>query len=162
MAVLVDGGRAALATAILNSDAIHVAWGAGDESWGGTPPAESLSATALVDEIGRRKATEVAYVEADELGTIVLPNGTWSITATPTQFLYVRTLFAFADAPSAVIREVAVFLNTVAEVGVPPGQLYLEPADVADAGQMYSLQNLSAAITRSPTTREQFEFVLTF
>lgn len=162
MGVLVTSGRAAIASAIKASDAIHVAWGAGDVSWGSTPPAEDTAATGLLNEIGRREATQVDFVVSDGAGVIVLPNGRWTVSPTPTGHLYVRTLFDFADAPSATIREAAVFINTVRAVGVSPGQMYLTPAQVDDPGTMYLLDHLSPQIVRSPTTREQFEYVLTF
>ena len=162
MGVLVNSGHAAIASAIRASAAIHVAWGSGDASWGSSPPAENTSATALLNEIGRRRATQVDFVTSDSGGVIQLPNGNWSVSAQPTGHLYVRALFDFVDAPTATIREAAVFINTVANTGVPVGQMYLTPGQISNPGTMYLIDHLSPQVVRSPTTREQFEYVLTF
>jgi hypothetical protein len=50
-------------------------------------------------------------------------------------------------------------MDTVAAVGVPAGQVYLLPADVANPGTMLALER-RAPIVRSATTRQMFEFVL--
>lgn len=148
--------------AVSGFDAIHVAWGFGDPSWGDSPPAEDASATALENEVGRREVSQVAYAVPDGGGSIVVPNGTYAISPTPTKYLYIKAVFDYADASDQVIREVAIFVNTVRNGGVPIGQQYLIPSEIADPGIMYSLRHESPALVRSPLSREQFEFVLTF
>ena len=94
-AILTLAGRVAIAEAIRASAAVHMAWGNGDVSWGNTPPAPSTTATALLAEIGRRQATEVSFCAADAAGAIVVPNGVFAISATPTQNLYFKFFFEF-------------------------------------------------------------------
>lgn len=158
-AVLTRSGRTAIAAAIKARPALHMAWGSGDPAWGNTPPSPSNDATALVAEIARRKATLVEFCTPAGNGSIQVPEGRFNITATPSPYLYFKFAFEFEDAPSATIREVAVFMDTVTEAGVPAGQFYLLPADIDDPGIMLVVER-RAPIVRSSTTRQVFEFVL--
>lgn len=159
-AVLTTSGRIAIATAIKARTA-HLAWGTGDAGWGSTPPAPPANATALVAEIARRKATLVDYCAPDAEGDINVPEGRFSVSATPTNNLYFKFFFDFEEAVGSTIREQAIFLDTVAAAGVPGGQFYLLPADVATAGTLLVAQR-TAPIVREITTRQLFEFVVTF
>lgn len=160
MAILTNSGRTAIAISIA-AQPLHVAWGSGDADWDDTPVPEPVGATALVNELGRRAATSVGYCSPDENGSIVVPNGRFAPSATPTNYLYLRCNFDFTDAVGSEIREVAVFLGTVLEGGLPGGQTYFEPADVADAGTMVALERVPK-ITRSAAVRQSFEFVMAF
>jgi hypothetical protein len=160
MSILVDAGRVSIAESIALRP-IHLAWGSGDGVWV-TPPAESLAATALQTEIGRRVATEVAFVTPDAGGNIVLPNdAVFNRSVTPTNHIYIRTAFDFEDGLSEVIREIAVFVGTTTSGALPPGQEYFTPAQVTSPGRMLSLENIGP-IYRSPAIRESFEVVITF
>ncbi len=159
MAILTQSGRVAIAESIA-ARPLHLAWGTGDGDWT-DPPTESVSATALMAEIGRRKASQVQYVVPDEAGTIVLPTGSFTISATPTNHLLITTLFEYADAPSSVIREVGLFVGTTVDPGLPLGQAYFTPAQVVSPGRMLHIENLPP-IFRSPALRENFEIVITF
>lgn len=162
MAILTDSGRAAAAMAV-KAQPIHLAWGGGDPAWDDLPdPApEQTTTTALMNEYGRRRATQVLYCLPDVNGELVLPNGRFTASATPTKYLYMRFAFDFTDAPAAVIRELAVFIGTNAVAGVPPGQDYLIPAEIQDPGMMLALQHIPKLI-RSASVRQQFEFVIQF
>jgi hypothetical protein len=160
-AILTLAGRVAIAEAIKGSAAVHMAWGNGDVSWGATPPSPSTSATALLAEVGRRQATEVSYCYPDAGGDIVVPNGTFELSATPTANLYFKFFFEFGDAVGQTIREQAVFLNTVRNTGVSSSLAYLTPAQISNPGRMIVLQH-SSPILREATTRQLFEFVVTF
>lgn len=159
MPILTNSGRVAIAEA-LKLRPLHVAWGEGDGTWV-TPPAENSEATALQAEVGRRVASEVAFVVPDEDGDIVVTTGTFSRSVTPTNHLLVVVNFAFADASSSVIREVALFAGTVVDAGLPPGQEYFLPANITAPGRLVHLENI-APIFRSPAIRESFQVVLTF
>jgi hypothetical protein len=94
-------------------------------------------------------------------GVIVVPNGTFSVSATPTQNLYFKFFFEFGDAVGETIREQAIFLNTVRNAGVSPSLAYLTPDQISNPGRMIVLQH-SNPILREATTRQLFEFVVTF
>ncbi|WP_288075262.1 hypothetical protein [Pseudomonas sp.] len=160
MAILTDSGRAAVATAI-KAQAIHLAWGSGSVDWDVTPATEDVGTSSLLAEVGRRKATQVLYCTPDPLGEIVVTEGRFSISETPTKYLYVRFAFDFTDAQDATIRELAVFVGTVAKATTPVGQDYLLPEDVEDPGQMLVLEYIQK-LQRSPQIRQQFEFVIQF
>jgi hypothetical protein len=91
-----------------------------------------------------------------------VPSGKFSPSATPTKFLYLRFAFDFVDSPSAIIREVAVFVGTVAKPSVPVGQDYLVPSEVLTAGQLLVVERISPKLERSSSVRQQFEFVIQF
>lgn len=170
MAILTNSGRTAIAKSIA-AQALHFAWGSGLESWGTAPPAESVDASGLVAEVGRRVATSVQYVVPDVNGDVIVPvfndtsGGTvqrrFTISPTPTQHLYMRFNFDFSDASAATIRELAIFVGTVVNSGLPSGQKYFTPSEIQDPGTMLALENLKEVIQRSPNSRQSFEFVLT-
>lgn len=159
-AILTLSGRTAIATAIKARTA-HLAWGSGSSGWGSTPPSPAVSDTALVAEVGRRRSTQVEYVTPNANGAIEVPQGNYSISATPTLALYFKFFFDFADGVGETVRERAIFIDTVAASGVPSGQFYLTPAQVQSPGTLLVLER-NAPIVREITTRQLFEFVVTF
>lgn len=159
MPILTRSGRVVIAESIA-SRPLHLAWGLGDGAWS-SPPAESLDATELTDEVGRRTVTEVGFVVPDNAGDIVLPTGTFSRSVTPTNHLYCRTAFDFADASSAVIREIGLFSGTTVVDGLPPGKNYFLPSEIDNPGRLLHLENM-VPIYRSPAIRPSFEIVITF
>lgn len=161
MPILTKSGRVVIAESVA-ARPLHLAWGTGNGAWmTAAEVPEDVNATALIAEIGRRIATEVAYVVPDVGGDIVLPSGTFLRSVTPTSNLYVRTSFDFADASSSVVREIAIFSNSTMQIGLPGGQQYFAPADVLTQGRLLHLEHL-APIFRSPAIRESFEVVITF
>lgn len=159
-AVLTTSGRTAIATAIQARTA-HLAWGSGDPAWGNTPPDPAANSTALLAEVGRRKATLVDYCAPAVNGAIVVPEGRFAISGNPTNNLYFKFHFEFVDAVGFTIRETAIFLDTVLADGVPSGQFYLSPSDIDDPGTLLVIER-RAPIIRQITTRQLFEFVVTF
>lgn len=159
-AVLTTSGRIAIAKAIKERTA-HLAWGTGDAAWGNAPPAPPISSTALLAEIGRRKATQIDYCAPAIDGPVVVPDGRFEISPTPTNNLYFKFHFEFEEAVGSTIRETAIFIDTVLAGGVPAGQFYLLPADVAQPGTLLVIERRTPII-REITTRQLFEFVVTF
>lgn len=159
MAILTLSGRTAFAIAVI-AQPLHLAWGSGDPAWDAVPVAEPNTATGLVAELGRRASALKEYCVEDDNGPIQVPQGKFSPSVTPTNNLHLRFNFDYADAPTANIREVGVFLGTAIKAGVPSGQLYFQPSDLQSAGTLVSLQRLPK-IVRSSLTRQSFDFVLT-
>lgn len=110
-----EQGRIAMAVAIA-ARPLHIAWGLGDEAWDSMDPLEwpsLVKATALVNEVGRRKPSVVGFVTPDDNGSIVVPvekrvteEGTvevvtkrYAYSAEPTAYLYLRADFDYSDAP---------------------------------------------------------------
>ena len=160
MAILTNSGRVAMAQSV-KAQPIHMAWGSGDPTWDTTPVPESISASALLSEVGRRKATYVAYCEPDAAGEIIVPTGRFKETATPTKHLYMRFGFDFTDAPTSTIRELAVFVGTLTNPSLPAGQMYFTPAQVTDPGLLLVIEHIPK-FDRSAAVRQTFEFVVTF
>lgn len=159
MAILTSSGRICVVEALALRP-LHLAWGTGDGAWT-VAPVEDAAATALQAEVGRRQVTAVDFAVPDVAGSIILDSGNFSISATPTKYLYIKTDFDFLDAPSGVIREIAVFTGSTMVGGLPGGQRYFIPAEVATPGRMLHLQNI-VPIFRSPAIRENFEIVIEF
>ncbi|WP_047308845.1 hypothetical protein [Rhodopseudomonas palustris] len=126
--------------------------------YGTTPLA--ADANALVDEVGRRVAATVEFVNPDPEGNINTPGGQrWTISTEATRYLYVSVLFDYLEASDETIREVGIFVNTEREAGVPEGQLYLTPEEVADPGYLLLLDRFAGKV-RSPSERQGFSYVL--
>ena len=124
-------------------------------------PPEDVEATALIDEIARRAVDEVYFVEPDPDGEISLSTGRYRTSTTPTPHLFIRTKFDFTDAVGATIREQAVFVGTQTDQNLPAGQRYFTPDQLTDPGVLLLIEN-TPPIVRQASTRETFEFVLTF
>lgn len=159
MPALNASGRIALAELVFNSP-LHLGWGLGDNAWTSPPDVTGNEAT-LQAEVGRRPASQVAFVVPDAAGVIDLPEGKFSVSVAPTRHLYVRTDFQYQEANGYGIREIALFLNTRIQPGLPTGQSYFLPADVLDGGRLLYMRKY-APIYRFPNTRERFEIVLSF
>jgi hypothetical protein len=159
MAILTTSGRTALAAALAN-ETLHLAWGSGNAAWDENPEVEPIDAIALVNEVGRRKASLVTFCVEDEAGDIIVPTGRFQSQAEPSNNLYLRFSFDFSDAENSIIREAAIFSGTVVQAGLPAGQFYFTPGQVTDPGTLIALERFPA-ITRSGAVRQSFEFVLT-
>lgn len=160
MAILTNSGRVAMAISV-KAQPIHLAWGSGSAAWDTTPVPESIDSTALLAEVGRRKATYVNYCAPDDAGAIIVPTGRFTESVAPTKHLYMRFGFDFTDAPAAIIRELAVFVGTQTNPALPIGQMYFEPADVVDPGTLLVIEHIDK-FERSASVRQTFEFVVTF
>lgn len=159
MSIFVQAAPSAVAAAI-KATGVWVAWGTGLSSWDANPQPEPVGATALVAETGRRRAQVIEFVRPDANGSIVLPQGKFSISATPTDTLYVRCNFANTDAVGQQIREAAAFIGAKLVAGLPVGQDYYLPQNVADGGVMLMLDRFGK-IERSSEFSASVAFIMT-
>lgn len=160
MAILTNSGRAAVAMSVKDQP-IHMAWGSGNAAWDDDPEAEPVEAAALVNELGRRRATQVLYCTPSPSGELVVPTGRFTVSLVPTKYLYMRFAFDFNDAPASTIRELGIFLATVPKSTVPIDQEYLVPSEIEEQGILLALERITK-IERSASIRQQFEFVIQF
>ena len=126
-----------------------------------THPPEPIGQTALLREVGRRVVDEVHFVASDPEGEIVVPTGRYRLSLEPTNHLFIRVRFDFEDAATTIVREQGLFVTTQTDPELPIGQKFFIPAQISDPGILLVLQN-SVPIVRQPSTRETFEFVVTF
>lgn len=124
-------------------------------------PPEPIAQTGLLREVGRRVVDEAHFVAPDPEGEIVVPTGRYATSTTPTNHLFVRVRFDFEDAATAIVREQGLFVGTQTDSSLTIGQKFFIPAQISDPGILLVLQN-SVPIVRQPSTRETFEFVVTF
>jgi len=111
--------------------------------------------------VGRRVVDEVHFVTADPEGEIVVPTGRYRLSVDPTNHLFIRVRFDFEDAATSVVREQGLFVGCATDPALPIGQKFFVPSQITDPGILLVLQN-SVPIVRQPSTRETFEFVVTF
>ncbi len=98
----------------------------------------------------------------DPAGPIELPDKSrYSVSAAPTQWLYVRWDFTYDDAAGETVRELGVFLGGTVAAG-QPGQRYFPAAQVTSPGDLYTLEHLADPFKRSGTTLEGQDFILPF
>ena len=64
---------------------------------------ESIVASQLINEVGRRAVDEVTYCVGDEEGLLVTPTGRFTASGTPTNQLYMHATFDFEDAANETI-----------------------------------------------------------
>ena len=161
MAILTTSGRVGIARSVQRQQ-IFLAWGTGDVSWGITPPTTGLlESTQLVHEVGRRLCESVEFCYPDAQGDIITPTGRFSHSNNPTNNLHFEVLFDFEDAEGLEIREFGLFTDTVLEDGLPQGQKYFVPNEIADIGSLLAVERV-APIYRQAMTREQENFVISF
>ena len=158
-AELQEEGRIAVAEAVA-AMTIHIAYGSGDPAWDGDepPPAGSMN-HALTAEIGRRLVTEKLFVTPEADGAIRTPDGTrYAISPTPTRLLLVRTTFEYGEAALLPIREMGVFVGTQVTAGVPPGQYFITPDQIANPGRFYTIERRK--VTERPLNKSDMESVI--
>ena len=97
----------------------------------------------------------------DDQGDLVTPSGRWRISENPTNQLYVKAQFDYADGNGYTIREYGLFLNTIVKSDLPIGQRYFLPTEIEDFGELLMLENCVPLI-RTGNTRHSCSFVVTF
>jgi len=124
-------------------------------------PAELITSTTLLKEVGRRVVDEMLFCVGDENGELITPSGRFKPSNVPTNNLYLKFTFDFTDAANQVIRELGVMVGTKVKEELPPGQRYFEPQDIEDPGILLVLEH-TVPLIRTAATRETFAFVVTF
>lgn len=124
------------------------------------PPPEPVTATGLINEIGRRTVDLVQFAYPSDSGTIQTPNNNFAVSAIQTDTLAISVAFAFSDAPDASIAEIGIFSTPTFIAGLPPGQRYFAPAQMTDPGTLVSLE-YSMPVSRAPNTRPYYMHLLT-
>ncbi len=160
MAILTKSGRIAMAKAIAGLP-IFMCWGQGGPGWEEEPPAELVTAAALLDVVGYRAAASVQFCETATDGEISIPSGRFTVSQEPTNHLYLRFVFDFEDAEGKTIREIGVMTGTTTIPDLPEGQHYFLPEQVQSAGDLLLLEHRKP-LYREIGVRETFEFVVTF
>jgi hypothetical protein len=159
--VLTESGHVQLAKSMFNED-FRFAWGTldSDEEWGNNPPPEDINDTQLKIEVGRIKSQVKEYVIPDEDGVIEVDNMKWSISESPTKYIYLKFVFDQSHNANDTIYQLGIFTNTVPEPDNVDDE-YLQPSQIADFGDLIYLRN-QPALVRNSATRESYEFVIVY
>lgn len=171
LSTITNTGRAAMAKAIA-ARPLYLAWGSGDPARDAMKKEELPSlvdAEALTNELGRRKPSVIRFCTPDDAGGIVIPvasteegvlqTARYSLSDTPTPYLYIRADYDFENAANAVIREIGLFMDCQPKKGCPAGQFYFTPDEFEDRGMMFCGQILDKPMNRSVSVRQSVEFV---
>lgn len=129
-------------------------------AWTKPAPNTDPSLPDLYEEVGRRLIQLKQYVTPDPSGTIQTSNGSWSVSDTPTKYLYLKAQFDYADAPDDMLYQFGIFIGTEATSG-NENQLYLTPDMIANKGTLLGIENHNLII-RESSTRESHAVILTF
>ncbi len=129
--------------------------------WTTVPPVPDFDSVTMAEEYARRKVTNVSYAEPDVTGEIGWEGSLWSLTSSITKYVYLNFSFEPSEGVGLEISQLGIFVGTVPQGAVPPGQYYLEPADILEAGTLMYLQNI---VPRTFTAFEKpiYEMILTF
>ena len=161
MAIMTLAARVKIAQQLFEMP-LHMALGLGGEGWGEAPPMPEYEATALVREIGRKSVFRKFYVEEDDAGEIVLPGERrFATSLTPTRHIYVQFLFDYGEGVGGAIRELGLFAGTVPKAGLPEGQMFFTPQDIADPGTLITLERPDTPDTFTPQKKGTYEEVIT-
>ena len=153
-------GRAALAQAMA-AKPITLAIGRGDGVWSDMPPPLNGTETALQDPFAMVRASGVLYCdpvadtsglsagELEAMGAEPDVNGyfkdknnaVWQIVDGPTMYLYCMFILSQTAAHGEVMREFAVYIDTVFAAEVPPGQLYNDWGQLVSPGTPLLMAN---------------------
>ncbi len=171
LATLTNAGRAAFALS-LSQQPLHIALAQGLPEWEDTeaPLPDTVTMTALTNEMGRRVPNIVGFVVPDEEGGIVISEGLdaggsvvttrYRMVSEPTPYLYMQVAYDLTDAPSGTIRQMGIFVGSTVREGLPPGQRFFTPDEIDDPGLLLAVEILQPAIPRNPQVRQAVEFVL--
>lgn len=134
-AVLVNSGRILLAKAIKPRPAFF-GIGSGDEAWGeDEPPATEMDRLEMLSPIGFKQAHAVNYVTPDADGELVLSNGTYAFSDTPTNHLNYQLRLNYGEVEDA-IREIHVYVDTTVDDSLPAGQRYFDESHITSLGNL--------------------------
>jgi hypothetical protein len=150
-----------------------VALGTGDPAWDAVARTDALwqagllpdaaDSRGLVAEVGRRIADRIEFVVPDPAGGIRMPDGSrWSVSAAVSNSLYIEATFDFEDGLGMTVREIGLCAGHAVAAGVPPGQRWLAPAELAAPGHLMQLMRLAYPYVRAPARLPLFRFVHTF
>lgn len=159
--ILVEAGHVKLAEEMFDED-FRLGWGSlpqGD-GWADAPLPEDLFSSQLILEVGRIVSQIKEYVIPDNEGVLLIDGINWSISTTPTKFVYLKFVFEQAMNSSDSIYQLGIFTNTIPTSG-SEAEDYLQPANIDDVGKLILLENQPVTF-RNSATREIFEYVITF
>ncbi|ABS14213.1 hypothetical protein I6H96_02405 [Brucella anthropi] len=171
MAVFTQGGRVALAKALLDMT-FFLAIGQGDPAWDSVPPPATPEEQAALDAamsvlvgldefVGVTRTRDKYFVAPDPDGAILMADGArYSQSSEATQFVYVRFQLDLADASGTTLREAGIYINTVLDSAVPGGQTYIPASQITQLGSMIEVDRF-APIIRDGSIGQTFSFILT-
>lgn len=111
-------------------------------------PAPELTETALVDEVGRGRITNIDFVlpvgetTDPDARILAIGNQTYAFSDTPTRMLLVRARLAPGDAVGKDISEIGLFSGCEVVAELPQGQLFYDPDQIVTPGTLLVLERL--------------------
>ena len=156
--ILTDDGHIVLAEAMYAKD-FYLTWGTLDSGQWTTPPREDNTIHNIIKPVGTIKAEVKEFVNLDVNGSIETDSAKWSISGTPTRYLYLKFMFRQDNNPDDIIYQLGIHYNP--QFSVDPTTIFHNKDDVTDWGKLLLTENV-APIYRNNSTKEHFEYVITF
>lgn len=160
MGVFTVGGREVVAE-LFQAETFFLAIGNGDPAWDTEVSPPSAASTDLVAKVGVTRVRQSSFVVADPEGDITMSDGTrWTVSATPTRYVYLSFKLDLTDAQPETLREAGVFHDTQLAPAVPAGQFYIPHASVTDYGTLVHVDRFNS-IVRDGTMEQSFNVIFT-
>ena len=160
---LTEQGHTTICDTISANKTFWLAWGTHTSSLENT--IEDLNSEILIDELGRTKETFNGFVIPDEAGPIEVSGQNWSISVTPSKYLYLRFTFGQNTNPTSIIRQLALFTDVQLSAG---NELltYIDTSVIKDdkmddIGKIFETMN-QADLIRDEVTAESYNMIITF
>jgi len=159
--ILTELGHVQLAESMFVND-FRLAWGTlpSGDGWNDTPDPENVNTTDLTQEVGRIKSQVREYVVPDTNGVIEVDGVKWTISTTPTKYIYLKYKFSQTHNSSDFIYQLGIFTQTEVVTGDEALE-YIQPAQIVNKGNLILLENQPTLI-RNSATKEAYQFVITF
>ena len=140
-----------------------LAWGTHTAELNGV--AEILDSTDLKDEVGRTKETYKDFVTPDGAGDIEVAGQKWSISVTPTKYMYLKFTFPQDQNTTETIRQMALFTDVQLSTG-SEAVTYIDTSvdklsNMDDIGNIFETRN-QIDLVRDSTTSEKYDIIITF
>jgi len=112
-----------------------------DSMWTGpNPPSPPIIATDVLNRLCYARPTIVDFLTPDDAGEIRLDGGArFSDSEDPTEYVRIKLALPEGSLDGQTIREIGLFIDSVLDPALPPGQIIIPPAGVLARGSLYAL-----------------------
>lgn len=121
----------------------YIAWGSANPANDDLPdlPERDPEDNALETHIAHLKAT-AQFVTPDEEGALSTASGErWTVSVTPTRYIFVEAPYDWEDGVGHTIRELAVYADATPGSGFE-ADLYLPAANLTNLGKLMTSENI--------------------
>lgn len=126
------------------------------------PASPNRTQTGMVSILALKEIVSKQFVVADPEGAIVVQGGgRYSISEDPTTLLFISCTLLEPELPTAVLKQIGVFIEPVFQTEPEPGQVLFPADSFSSFGKLLTLRNYPAVV-RNEAARETFQYVIPF